>query len=320
MIVGQRLLQVRSVAAFVFFMSATSCGLGKRSLPSTDESTALGGDIAARVGSQGIPLALVERVAAAQQVSPREAVRRLVDDEVAAIVARSHGLDRVEPAAWQLVAARARWATDRMIEEARHGGSPTDEEVKVLSERHWIDVDRPPSVLVIHAIALRPKDASLAERAHAVADQLHDAVRSATDANDFEAKVKAVEHDARIDVRVERLPAFISDGSIVGGGGRMNEVFAKAASALPFEGATSDVVETTFGWHVIRVLEKLPEVRLPLEERRTMFTEEAYSLRAHNVRTARLNALKAANSVAVAPAAEQLMRSVVFSSHPPTPP
>ena len=54
------------------------------------------------------------------------------------------------------------------------------------------------------------------------------------------------------------LGAFVREGAMV-------EPFAKAAFALQ-PGETSDVVETKFGWHVIRVTERLPGYQLEFEQ------------------------------------------------------
>ena len=41
-----------------------------------DENAVLGGEIAARVGSEKIPLSIVQSVARRQQIGPREALRQ----------------------------------------------------------------------------------------------------------------------------------------------------------------------------------------------------------------------------------------------------
>ncbi len=306
-------MRIRRGLVVIGSLAVLSCsGEGHRPTRTEDHNAALGGEVAARVGAQAIPLSVVASVADAQRVSVRDAVRKVVDDEIAASAARERGLDQHVPASWRLVAARARFASDRLFEEARAQGLPTDQEVAALSERHWAEVDRPPSVRVIHAIVVRPKDADLATSARRLAEDVRAAVSPAND-QQIEATAKAVAHDPKLEIRVERLPAFTADGWVTEGGGRMDETFSRAAFALAPVGATSAVVESGFGFHVIRLLERLPEKRMPFETRRLAFAEEVYSLRARELLATRLKAIRATNEVVVSPAAEQLMRTVKLS-------
>ena len=75
--------------------------------PPADERAALGGEIAARVGQTAIPVSLVAKVAEVQKIPPRDALRLLVDDAVAAEAARVRGLDTKLPESWRLTAAEA---------------------------------------------------------------------------------------------------------------------------------------------------------------------------------------------------------------------
>jgi peptidyl-prolyl cis-trans isomerase C len=270
-----------------------SCGSERRAERARGQNAALGGEIAARVGGEPIALRTVGSVADAQGITAQEAAWRLVDDAVAAFAARAEGRDRRAPTSWLLISRRARFAADALA---------------VVTSRRWRDDDRPPSVRVMHAIVLRPKADSLLDDARAVATELQEALAHASN-DDFEAKAKAVSHDPKLELRVERLPAMTEDGRVVEADGAM----AKAASARPSAGATSGVVETRFGFHVIRLLERLPEQRTPVEVRRTKYADEVYSQRAREQMNARLSALRASNPVVVESAAEQLMRSVKIS-------
>jgi PPIC-type PPIASE domain len=285
-----------------------SCGEPQKQ---ADQSAALGGDIAARVGTEVIPVSLVGKVAAEQKIPPREALRHIVDDAIAANAARARGLDKEPPASWRMTAARGRFTTERLLQEARAKGRPTDDEVNELSKIHWREVDRPVSVRVQHALVMRPKGGDVAP-AKALAALLHDAVAAAPTGPEFERVAKAVPHGNDLEIRVEELPAIADDGYVVTGTGMMNEVFAKAAHALANVGDTSGVVETTFGWHVIRLVERLPEQRMPFETRRTAFQEEVFAMRSRAALQARVSAMKI--SVEVLPSAEQLMRAVRSSS------
>jgi parvulin-like peptidyl-prolyl isomerase len=274
----------------------------------TEERAALGGSVAARVAKEPIALAVVERVAAEQAISPRDALKALIDDAVAAQVARERGLDR--GARWQLTAARARFTADRLRADARAKGPPNAEEIETLSKLYWREVDRPPTVRVIHALVTRPKDGVADPGARAHAETLRAALVGTTSKEEFEAKAKAFPSPPGLSVVVEELPAFAADGGVTEGAGQLVLPFARAAHALAEPGQTSGAVETEFGFHVIRLLEKIPEQRMPLETRRIAFTEEAHRMRAEQALAERLSALRARTPVSVSPAAEELMRGV----------
>ena len=299
------------VAGLVVLLGGSLSCSSEHAAPPAPQQAALGGEVAARVGEEVIPLSLVIEVASRQHIAPREALRRLVDDAVAASAARSRGLDRNRPTSWQLTAARGWVAAERILAEARQAGPPTDAEIAELTAQYWREVDRPVAVKTIHALAQRPKTPDpLAEaRAKAVADELLRAVIGARDADDFTTRAQAVPHPGA-EVVVQPLPAFTREGSITVGDGKMDEVFSRVAHALAAPGATSGVVETPFGWHVIRLVERIPEQRMSLDARRLAFAEEAYMRRARTLTVARLGAQRATSPAEIAPSAENLMRSI----------
>ena len=297
--------------ALALLASSVACSGGDHG--PAPQQVALGGEVAARVGSDVIPLSLVTRVATDQKVTAREALRHLIDDAVAANGARARALDSGPPSSWLLTAARGRWMADRLMEEARQGGPPTDAEIVELTALHWRELDRPPAVRVVHALVMPPKaaDEATAARAKALAAELRAAVLPAKDGDDFQARAKAVVHPAELNVVVQPLPPFVSDGRITEGEGGMVPAFAQAAHLLTQPGETSTVIETSFGWHVIRLIERIPEQRMPAETRRTALGEEAFIQRARKATDARLTTLRAGAPVTVSPSSESLMQSML---------
>ena len=317
---GPRAARVALVCLVATSLSCT----GSHEVAPPAEQAALGGEIAARVGSDVIPVSLVAKVAAAQHVTPREALKHLVDDAVAASAARTKGFDRELPTVWRLTAARARVNADRMLADARRAGPPTDDEIKTLSTRYWREVDRPPAIRVAHVVVLRSPpekpDPAADERARAFAPQLRAAIVDAKDVDDFLAKAKALSFPGG-KLTAEKLPvAFTEAGKSIESEQQYDPDFAKGAFAIAEPGMTSPVIESSFGWHVIRLLERIPEQRMPLETRRIAFADEAVAMRAAAATKARIEAARASTPIAIAPSAEILMRSLMDTAgRGPTP-
>lgn len=284
---------------------AIACG-GEKPIPVATGPLPEG--IVARVGGIEISGDLVRRVAQSQKTSPRAAAESLADDALAARAALDRGLDRDPDVAWRLRALRARFVTDRIRDEVKAKGLPTDAEVAELTQLHWTELDSPEQRKVIHAIVLKP---AASGEAVPVADALRRAVEGATDDVDFETRATNVPH-GNLQTKVERLPRFVVDGRVAmpGAQGGLDTIFTAAAFAIPKVGDTSPVIETSFGWHVIRLVEIVPPYAVPLEQRRTLLAAEVNTRRGREKHDALLESLKKTAGVDIRSSAEQSMKTV----------
>ena len=138
-----RQLRVAWLSALVVFTLVMESGCGGRDREQgriTATRAALGGQVVARVGQVDLPASLVGAVARARHVAPSTALSWLVDDALASSGAMARGLDRSPEVNFERTAALAR-VTLAKVKEAAHETPPTDDEVRLLSQDHWMLVD-----------------------------------------------------------------------------------------------------------------------------------------------------------------------------------
>ncbi|HLK36943.1 MAG TPA: peptidyl-prolyl cis-trans isomerase [Polyangiaceae bacterium] len=285
----------RAVGIAIFVATMLACGAhGDR----VETTRPLGGDVA-RAGALGIPGALVADVARSRAVPPAQALDALVEDALLAREAVARGLDRAPEVSWASTVALARVVPGRILDAARAQGPASDDELAILS--------------VIHAVVQRSNRLS-EPRALAIADALESAVGGATSAADFESRANGVPHSSAA-VVVEPIDSFGADGRMPDGG-QLDSAFVAAAFALRKKGDTSPVVETAFGWHVIRLVDRILPDPETLARRRRDLAGAVIQARARAELQRVLRDLKRTVRLEVAAGADDLMTEAARAREP----
>lgn len=265
--------------------------------------------VAARVGSDPISLATVQRIASVEGVSLEVARDRALRDALFAAEARSVYRSRdLTPVLER--AALARVLLEGLKQDALARGPASDAEVAELTALRWRELDRPETARTVHAVAMVQKSADEA-KARAVALQIYDAVKGVKEPDEFLRLAQAVPHDG-VEVRAERLPPVTGDGRVYDPSKPSGDSeqgfdsdFAKAAAALAV-GQISVPTKTRFGYHVILCEARVPELRVPLEERRRLLHDEVIKGRAERAKQELLAGLATAAPVQITRAVDDL--------------
>jgi hypothetical protein len=294
--------------------SAPSCASNAERRAPGPQRVKLAAGLAARVGSDDIALVTVTTIAQTQRVSLAVAREHAISDAQFAAGARLafeggstlHVLER---------AAYARALLQGLQREATARGPATDAEVSELTALRWQEFDRPETVRTTHAVAMVEKPEQDGA-ARALALRILEAVRSTTDPAQFIGLAQAVPHDG-LQVRAERLPPVTRDGRLYfpdgappnGASQRLDAAFSAGAFVLA-AGKISDPVKSVFGYHIILCEARLPELRVPLEQRRRLLADEVAKGRAERSKHELLDRLMRSTPVSVARPAEDLTARV----------
>jgi len=254
-------------------------------------NVALGGQTVARIGATAIDRALVRAVMQARGLSAKAVLDALVEEAILAEAAIRAGAPNDLAARGRLNAALARPLLDRFRAEGLAAGPWTDDELAKLGADQWRELARPEGRVVVHALV--KKEVPDAEQ---VGKRLREKLLEVS-GTDPETNLKAFTEAAKAfkvpsgpPVHIEQL-SFVSDGRSLDSPGSLLPSFTKGAFAIPAVFGTSDLVETSFGFHVIRMLAIIPPKTTTREERIAILEPQLVSARVKAVHDARLAAL-----------------------------
>jgi peptidyl-prolyl cis-trans isomerase C len=304
-------MTVRIGAALIVLVVASAC----RSSAPLQKSGVLRAGVVATVGADSIEEESIARIAATQGISAALARDRAVFDALVAAYARERFGPALSRQARKSAAARA--LLQELSRRANDQGPPTDAEVAAATERRFWELDQPPLLRTTHAVVVvrKPED-DVAARA--LADRIHGAVSAARDPASFRAAVASVPAGG-LEVKVEDLDPVAQDGRALNPAkspppgstvARYADDYVAAAYAVAEIGAKSSVVKTEFGYHVILAVERIPEKRVPFDERRRLLAPEVLASRAEKLRDEVLASVRQTMPVEVERAAMDLTTKV----------
>ncbi len=297
--------------AILLPLVAGACSERSTAGRATPETANLGGTTVATVGSDAIDGEVVGAVAAARRVSLVKARDFAIRDALLAQGARATRPTLALVAERAVLARAVLEAVDR---EAKALGPPTDEEIATLTREQWLDLDRPPAARTVHFVAL-PASPLHERAARALAERFRSAAKGLTEADAFKSLATTFPGTAEVGTRAEDLPPITADGRLAdlenrpepgAPTPRFDERFAKAANAIGDVGEQSPVIESDYGWHVILLVERLPPVFVPLEERRRTLEPQVHAARASSAVERILSARRAEHPVEVVRHADDL--------------
>lgn len=221
------------------------------------------------LGEVSITAGYLTRAAAAQPGrSPREVAQELVVLELLAQEATQRGLNGHA----EVRAALAAAAVPRLLKavfEAEHGPKSIPRDVLERAYQQNITFFVRPELVVCDHILVtqnkkRPQDPDLDALAANLAAEILASfeTKPAPSRDAFRARVEAFREAATragLEVFSEALPAFPRTGMMV-------EPFSAAAFALQSPGELAPVVQTQFGYHVVRLDSHLAPINRSLEE------------------------------------------------------
>jgi parvulin-like peptidyl-prolyl isomerase len=242
------------------FAAASACGRGDAGAglraAQSHGSANVGGQVISTVHGYAITVAEVRDLVAGSDLSAPEALRRLQAERLLMVEAERRGFSH--GAAVDQVARQA--LVQSLLQRVTDQATASDEELHAAYERAKSRFERPERRVAVHVLAKLPKKATPEAQAAAreFAARMIEPLTQATDIKTFLGSTGQI-RSPHFKVVAEKLPAFHLGTALV-------EPFLKAAFELTEPGVVPHPVQTSYGWHAIRVLEIRPAESTPYAE------------------------------------------------------
>ncbi len=295
-------------------LALLACSRSSSPPPPSTTSSALAQGVTACAGAEQVRAATIARIAARQGIDPHAAVGLALSDALFA----QGGRALLSRASTRVIerAAIGRSLLEQLGADAAAAGPPRDAELSEIVHERWVELDRPDGVRTTHAVVVNNKPDRDAA-AHGLANKLALALQAATSGDDLIRLAKAFPNEG-FEIRAEPLPFVTAEGRVfqrqdagfIASRGGFDPDFARAALALERPGQLSSVVKSAFGYHVIRLEERVPGVLVAKAELTKMLDAEVLTRRAAQARTELVDRLHKATAVQLDRAVDELTAQV----------
>lgn len=288
--------------AIVLLCFATACANENAPSGSSAPAPAAGGTVIATYGGKRFTTEdfrrAVERLpprSRAQLTTPerrRQFVDNYILNELLAEQGRAKGYDQDPDIARQIDDLRQRLIVQRVMRDYQEAPVLTDEDIRTYYDQN----QRLFSGAQIHAAHILVKDEALAKRLRAELDATPER---------FEELAKANSTDTATAARGGDLGFF--------GQGRMVAEFERVAFLLEKAGDLSGIVQTPFGYHIIKLIERKDGPAKPFEEVKERIRAALTNQRRQELVTRRFDEVKAGAKI-------QVDEDALAKAELPTPP
>jgi peptidyl-prolyl cis-trans isomerase C len=211
----------------------------------------------------------------------------LLVDKTLAKEARDAGLDRNEE-----IARRLALETERFLAQAMIGKIENDAAAEFDAKQADFLAAARETYMLNKEKYRRPEQISASHILFDPAKRGNDAALAL--AKETRAKLLAGANFATVAAEVSDDPTAKTNGGGLGwfGPGKMDPAFTKAAFALKNAGDFSEPVQSSFGWHIIRLDGRRPPQDMPWEQARKVIMMELKQRHVVETRDAKLNAIR----------------------------